>query len=81
MKVLLDDNAIQRILSQPTKLPTYSTSDSYQMERYRNLVREAAIVALSHHTLWCLGGRSYKIAREESETWLAHQEAIEAYHE
>ena len=81
MKVLLDDNAIQRILSQPTKLPPFSSADDYQMERYRNLVRESAIVAVSHHTLWAIGGTSYSIAREATESWLALQEAIEAYHE
>ena len=81
MKVLLDDDAIQHILSQPTKLPPFSSADDYQMERYRNLVRESAIVAVSHHSLWTLGGTSYKLARDGVELWLALQEAIEAYHE
>ena len=46
MKVLLTPAGIKAICERPSKLRTYATADEYEMERYMNVAREAAVTAL-----------------------------------
>lgn len=46
MTVLLTPADIKAICERPTKLRTYATADEYEMERYLNVAREAAIATL-----------------------------------
>jgi len=77
VSILLSESDIKAICERPSKLSAGSDADSYQMERYMNVAKEAAAPAMADIDA-CPGSVACRLHCECQSCWLSYLDSQQA---